>query len=209
MPGCNKAIKVKQLTGSWKMSNVDAEVLSTTTTTYSYAGDDCDDSNASDNDLTRATIAYDGANVNFTLADEDDSETQTYDLTVNVIINDNGTYQVTGTYKSLIGGNVINREGTFATDLNEWYFVDGEEKNSAVIFKNFPVVFEANFDGDFTYQDITLDVEDVSGDQLVFTTNSSLSNQESLQTDESGDCVVTSNTTQTTNLDVTITLSAL
>jgi hypothetical protein len=171
---CNKAIKVKKLTGSWKVSAASITSTSEETTTTSYSGTACGGQNTStDTNTDENTLTFNGTNVsweyNQTHNGTLNGSTGDYDLTMTVDINDDGTYTAHVTYALRDDNGVVVRTGDVTTDLNEWYLDDSDEKNSAVVFYNFPDVF--NLGGNLDYNDVTLNIEEGSGSEIIFSSS--------------------------------------
>jgi hypothetical protein len=206
---CKKTIKVKKLIGSWKVSSATFSETSSTSVAATDAGSDCNDpgtetvTNSSD-----YTLTYNGAKVNTEQNANNNGltfgSTSDYDLTMDVTINDDGTYKVSGTYKFTdIDGD--SRTTNYSTDLNEWYVDENNESNDAVVFHNFPNVL--GFSGSLDYSDVVLNIEEGNGDEIVFTSASKEDNTVTDVESRSGNCVRTTatHTVNTNNRTVTFT----
>ncbi|CAN5149883.1 hypothetical protein BH09BAC1_BH09BAC1_26470 [soil metagenome] len=180
--GCNKTIKVKRLVGEWSVASYESTTENQTTTTTSYNRAECQPNNFTPTDVESSKTIRTNTNgtESFTSSSTNNgvsfSSTVTGNVAMKINIKDDGTYEVSGTYSYSYTGPTGNSpatqySGTIATSGSNWYLLDGDKKNSAVRFIDFPFFFNASFGGgspSFSGEDVTFDIDDSSKDEIVF-----------------------------------------
>jgi len=180
---CKKTvIKLKRLKGEWKVSSISITTIDNETETIEFNDSGCDVNNeaGTDETTTTTTVTYSGTTFEKREVESNGTivgTTETFTLTMTIKIDEEGTYDISGTYNydytDPTTNDVTNYSGSFSTDKNSWYFADSDKKNSAVVFENFPEGISTSsirFSGSpFSfYADRRMDVDESEKDKITF-----------------------------------------
>ncbi len=213
--GCRKTtMKFKKIDGTWKVTAWDINGHAVTTTATSYTGNGCP-APATVEVTDDAVYTFSGTTFSLSLdhvvvPDPDINNPLSYssdddmDLTVDVVINEDGTYQITMTYSYTNAANDVY-SGTITTDLHHWYMGESNENNSSVMFEAFPVLdFGSIVMGNIVYNDqiMYFDQELTDKDNMVFNFSGNWTESRTEVEDVLGGACVMTTVTNTTSTSV-------